>query len=131
MTSLLTYRIRGSLGEIADFRIGGRRLTVSLPGYETGHLAIGGFSVPISGGAAELDLGLIKDGEHHPVLISGGKQIRLERFAVEGGRLLILPTEESKLRELLSRIHALERGLASAERAILEIKKEIACDTVI
>ena len=130
MTSELTYRTHGDLGEISALRQRGHRLIIGLPGYSSGYLVIGDFSVKISDGKAELDCRLMKDGEYRPTLITGGRQIRLERFGIESGRPKILPTEESTLRDLLCRTAALEEALLSAERTLSEIKNKLACDTV-
>lgn len=130
MKSELTYEIRDRVGEISDFRLGGSALSVKIPDCMAGHLILGGFSVPLTEGEAALDCSLIPDGEYRPLLITRGRQIVLERFAVEGGKLALLPTEEATIRELLRRTRQLERGLHALEKWALELEKKISSDTI-
>ena len=130
MKSELIYEIRGEVGEISDFRLGGSALLITLPNRVAGHLTLGGFSVPVTNGEAALDCSLIPDGEYKPLLLTGGRQIRLERFAVARGRLSLLPTEEATLRELLRRTRRLERGLLSLEEKVGGLEEKISSDTI-
>ena len=130
MTSLIRYSIRGTVGDISDFRLGGATLTVAFDGVPAGHLTLGNLSVPIKDGRAAIDCSRLPDGEVRPFLLTGGKRIRLERFAVEGGRLSLLPTEEGVIRELLSRTRRLEEEVSTLKEAVCRLEQRIASDTI-
>ena len=130
MKSEIIYEIRGDVADISAFRLGGSLLSLSFPTYGAGHLTLGGFSVPVADGRAELDCSLMSDGEYRPILLADGRQIRLERFAVEDGRLAILPTEEATLRELLRRTRRLELLLHSFEEKLTALGEKVSSDTI-
>ena len=130
MTSHLCYKTRGEVADITAFTIGGRELIISVSDAKEGHITIGDLTVPLSEGEARIPPHRLSDGEYRPILITRNGLTRLERFAISGGRLAILPTEEGRIRELISRVRELELRLDSYENRFSELGRKISEETI-
>ena len=121
----IKYWLSEGVGEWLGFSNDERDgLDILLSPSKSGYVMLDNTAYRVERGAVRIPFSALADGEYHLTVYTEGEAFKLEGFALRGGKISMLPTNEQQIRRLLFRMHLAEEKIKDMEKTISDLVKK-------